>query len=1154
MTDNDNLQTTFVKRLVEIISEDLLGVGNRHSEVDEDFPKNVYPSGNLGSVLEQPARMEDFRITEYTPSSLGLLFRLPAAARGILEFKGTFNVFYPKSPTLGELRLQAARYESGFPKDEARWADAAQVNPILNSRLKYRPVYVRRKVEFSATLDASDLVVDGDYHEIPTSPSLSDSLRALSMEAQNDDHCLRIKNQPKSRKAPATLIGANLRSSEDLEAALQAYDTKATPRWNAAIKYRAWRKATENCVVVEILLSNQTTFEEDDLLSDIGQETHLFHPSLQLTTKVESLVPFELASLRSKNYRVNSFVYSSGINCDVTETTNGENINLETDVLPVLEQKRLVPTKLEGYKFGMPSPAELAVDPIKHLTKLSGYLHSYSEWWKNKGYEELLLTERISFGVETDLLEAQLDFEKEVSRFDEGMKALVINEKLLLSFKLMNKSFAINPNTNVREWRLFQLVFIVSGLPALVKRVEGGTASPVVLWYPTGGGKTEGYLGLSITCAFWDRLRGKKFGVTAWAKFPLRLLSIQQLSRIMAAVSYADIVRAESVEIPIENKGDQFSVGLYAGGYNSTNDLDWPHDAARKTALTQEAQEFKPASPESLRFRKNHKIDLCPVCRQRGYADKGKVLTTFVSSKPGFVHKCVQCGYLLPLHVTDTETLRFLPTMIVSTIDKLAELGRENSTKILFGYAQTNCPKHGYFLQDSGSCNVLGCGEGLLSVRGAIDPGPEIVIQDEMHFLRETLGAFDSHYETMMLAIMRKARRELGSQLGGPWNIVGSSATIEGYSEQVKELYCAPDATRFPVSGPAKGMDAYATESDETQRFIIGFRPQNMSHVDAVMKVLLSFHRTTLRLVDPKNSLWEELGEPFQSMNAKAREDLMQFYRTSLTYCLLKTEAGQIHKSFVGQLNPILSRDRFPPFEEFRIPNLTGESDATAVADVLYRLEKSDGDWVQAITATSIISHGVDLDILNFMVFRGQPHTVGEWIQAMSRVGRKEGFPSIVVNVYNPNRERDAAYYTHHKKYIEHSGNLIRTVPITRFSISALRKTIRGLFYNILAYYSPPEFRYYYRDALKKELPIRLPFIRGMLLEYYVLDHSNLSPKESRLIQALDSELADIRAQLENPNQPDQTVKTLNPMKSLRDVDEPVSIAPSYDAEYFAWS
>lgn len=1138
----------FVRKLLSHVCEDLLGEGERHAEEDEDYPKNVFPAGNLGPASDRAMQTNDFRITEYVPSSIGVLFRLAPSARGELKLLGFFNVFWPRLPTVEEARRQAVKYETDRPYSDDGW-QAFSKNEDRNVKVEFRPIYSRRRVEFKATLPIEGILKDGAYHEIPTEPGLHGALLKIAEEISSRPDCLTMKGKT---TIPSDLKVADLMSNDAFGSYLANYEAKSIPGWEAAIKYRAWDDSKEECVVVELLLTNQIGFAKSEELTKRGQETHLFNPHLEVACEFESLSPFQLSALKARNYRVNSTVYASGINCDVSESVSKGTIGVSTDVLPLYVQTRKEHASVPGYHGGAPSPNDLSADPVSHLRRVSDYLHEYARWWKEEAHEFLLRGGRIPPGVVDSFKEAEKAFEEEVKRFDLGRELVSNNETMRQSFALMNRSFSLNPDSRVRPWRLFQLVFIVSNLPGLIERAEGKGAPPMILWYPTGGGKTEAYLGLALTAAFWGRLRGKSFGTTAWTKFPLRLLSMQQLNRVVSAVAFADLVRSEASEIPKERRGDPFSVGLYAGISNSSNDLDFPKEARKPTKLSFEGKELLAAGPSSEIMRKNHKIDRCPMCKYRGKPSAGAVATVFDSSKPGFHHTCSECGYEIPLQVTDTETLRFLPTIIVSTIDKLAELGREEGTKILFGYARTKCGKHGYFLFDGERCNVLGCGGPLQSVATAMDPAPEVVVQDELHFLRETLGAFDSHYETMTLAIMGRARTETGTRVNGAWNIVGSSATIEGYDSQVQELFRIADAIRFPCPGPAKDHDAYSSAGQEEQRLILGFRPQNMSHVDAVLKVLRSYHSLMSRLADGSDQTWKELGDSFALMKQDERNALARYYRTSLAYSLVKAEAGQIYKSIFAQLNPLLQREGCPLFEESRLEYLTGESEATAVSGVLERLEAGGKDWIQSVTATSIIGHGVDLDLLNFIAFRGQPHTVSEWIQAMSRVGRKPGYPSIVVNVYNPNRERDAAFYTHHKKYIEHADTLIRTVPITRYSRHALRKTIRGLFFNAVAYYSEPGSLYFFTENLRRELPKRLPAIRETLLKYYGISGAKLTPKESRLLEALDNELEEIKALLNNPDQSDQTVKALNPLKSLRDVDDQISIVPVYDEEFFS--
>lgn len=1138
----------FVRRLLARICEDLQGEGERHAEEDEDYPKNVFPAGNLGPASDRAIQTSDFRITEYVPSSMGFLFRMPLEARGEIRIEGNFSVYWPRFPTFDEAKRQSIKYETQRPYSDSAWTAFAQ-NTGTNDKIKFRPIYVRRAVSFKTSLAAADITRDGAYHDVSINPGLRGELQKQAVEISSRPDCLPMKGKTTT---PSDMRVADLSNERDYESYLADYALKSVPEWAAAVKYRSWVDERENCVVVELLLTNEITSARSEELTKRGQETHVFNPHLEITSARDDLSPFHLSALRAKNYRVNSTVYASGINCDVKELVAGSAVTISTDVLPVYVQTRKEHARVAGYEGGAPAPDDLARDPILHLKRISDYLHQYAAWWKGAAYGELLSEGRIPSGVDDAFKDAEKIFEEEVKMFDEGVSLLATDEALRTSFLLMNRSFSLNPDSRVRPWRLFQLAFAVANLPGLAARANGKKVSPKILWYPTGGGKTEAYLALALTAAFWDRLRGKTFGTTAWAKFPLRLLSLQQLNRIVSAVSFADLVRLEAKEIPAHSKGEPFSVGLYAGGTSSSNDLDYPKEARTKTSLSYESKALLSSGTNSELFRKNHKIETCPMCRYRGHSTPGKVITTFDQTKPGFHHVCASCKYELPLQVTDTETLRFLPTIMVSTIDKLSELGREEGTKILFGYAKTRCPKHGYFLFDGKNCNVLGCGGELQNVADALDPAPDIVVQDELHFLRETLGAFDSHYETMTLAIMKRARDESGGRINGEWNIVGSSATIEGYDNQIRELFRISNAVRFPCPGPAKGSDAYSSEGNEEQRLIVGFRPQNMSHVDAVLRVIRSYHSLTLRLSDPKNPLWMDFGEPFSSMNEQDKSSLIRYYRTSLAYALAKTDTSQIYKSIFAQLNPVLQREGCPLFEEHRLEYLTGESEATAVASVLEKLESGGKDWVQSVAATSIVGHGVDLDLLNFIVFRGQPHTVSEWIQAMSRVGRKPGFPSIVFNVYNPNRERDAAFFTHHKRYIEHADTLVRTIPITRFSRQALRKTIRGLFFNAVSYYAEPGWHYYYTDYLRRGLTQRLPAIKETLLKYYGLDGANLTPKESRLLEALNNELQEIRALLENPEQDKKTVNALKPMISLRDVDEQTSIVPIYDEEFFS--
>ncbi len=1151
----DSAAALLARKIVDAVTEDVSGSGPRYQVVTQDMPKNLFPAGNLGPKSLMAERMGDFRQTEFTPSSMGFVFRFHSKADASLRVSGAFSIFPSLHPTLQELREVAARYEESVPR-EIDWDRPSPEHRRMIEGLfvKYRPRYVRHRVSFDVLLPVADLRIDDGYHDLPGAPTQIQGRIDSVTDAGRDSW---VPLGPNG-KPPSDIPVAALLDGQRYADFFARYDEKAKPTWRVRLQYRAWREG-EDLVSVELLLANDLREDEAGELPKT-LDPHLFGPMLKVVIPHGFLVPLELDLLRTKDYRVDPYVMALGINCDTAFQAGVEADLLCSDVLPIYLQTRIKPAELAGPPSGLPSFEDLSSDPLRHLRIVGDALSEYAEQWRS-GFERYSREGLLRPEQRDDYMRSLEAYLEEVRRFRLGLDALGerANSDLLTAFRLMNETFVMQARAKpvIRAWHLFQLVFIVSNLPDFMARKKVSTSaepSPVILWYPTGGGKTEAYLGLAIVHSFWDRLRGKSFGITAWCKFPLRLLSMQQLSRICHLTAYADMVRASTPSIPDKLRGDPFSVGLFAGGTNSTNFLDWPPEAWKDTALSFEVPDSRAAQSDASGpfIRKNHKVDRCPKCMLNG--QEGKIATTFDSALPGFRHRCDACGYQLLLHVSDTETFRRLPTVVVGTIDKLAALGRVPATKIFFGYAKRQCRAHGYLLAAADRCPVLSCGQPLEAVQESVDPTPSLLIQDELHFLRETLGAFDSHYETMTLAIMREAARELAPRTGSVWKIVGSTATIEGYADQVRHLYGYRNVIRFPEAGPVRGRSFYANEEPgETHRFVIGLRPQNMSHIDAVMKVLLSFHRFTLPLATGDDVAWRALGEPFASMASPDRAILIERYRTSLSYALTRAECGQINKSFIQQLNPQVVKEGLPEFEESRVRNLTGEMDSDDVLQALNDLEVPPARWIQAVTATSMVSHGVDLNVLNFMVFRGQPHTISEWIQAMSRIGRARGFPGVVVNVYNPNRERDASYYRHHKKYIEHAGTLIRVVPITRFSPSALRKTAPGLFYNAVAFFAaPPDLLYVYREQLKRRFPLIKDQVKALMKSYLNLNATPLEPKETRLLEELENQIERIQAVLESPTSPEKTLEAIDAMTSLREVDVPVLIAPVYQYERFS--
>jgi hypothetical protein len=302
-------------------------------------------------------------------------------------------------------------------------------------------------------------------------------------------------------------------------------------------------------------------------------------------------------------------------------------------------------------------------------------------------------------------------------------------------------------------------------LPAVVGREDPSAATPDewefadVIWFPTGGGKTEAYLGLTVFALFFDRLRGRTNGVTALYRFPLRLLSLQQFQRIVKVVVAAESLRREE-----HIGGDPFTVGHWIGSQGSPNRVS-AEDAAR---LEEDSGRLLDDRTSAL-TRKYRKISECPNlgCGNR------KVFLKFDRARWSLLHVCPSCG-ALPVHIVDQELYRFLPSVIVGTVDKLAVLGQQRRFINLLGWTKGFCPDHGYAPENS--CEIPGCNRHKLSERPIKDPVPALHIQDELHLLKEDLGAFDAHYETALLAMQREVP---GSRV--PWKNIAATATIEEF-------------------------------------------------------------------------------------------------------------------------------------------------------------------------------------------------------------------------------------------------------------------------------------------------------------------------------------------------------------------------------------
>lgn len=717
------------------------------------------------------------------------------------------------------------------------------------------------------------------------------------------------------------------------------------------------------------------------------------------------------------SFRYDRRVPAWGLNCGVQRTEHG----FETIDLPSFEKKRPIYWTVSDTRPDLRF-ATLSEDPIPQLEALHASLVS---WGRHAWSIETIRKIAPSWSpeLEDEVKREAAAFERECARILEGIVQLKTNETLLIAFKAMNAAMIKSARDRYHDWRPFQIGFMLANITSCV---GGDRDIADIVWFSTGGGKTETYLGIILTAAFYDRLTGKITGITAWSRFPLRLLSLQQTQRFANALA-----GAESVRLRLAIGGDPFSLGFLVGSGATPNEVKdrdkGPWDAN------------DPEMPERLRMLKD-----CPFCHS------GDIEMSFDWAVWRVDHRCInaQCEWgadrPLPIHVVDTEVWRVLPTVVVGTLDKAAGIAIQANMRGMIAEPSGFCPRpgHGHTYATRANrphgCLVPDC----TTPRGPL-PMPKhryavgFRLQDELHLLRDSLGAVDAHYEALY--------DDLQDQLSGVTaKILASSATLSGYQRQSKVLY-GREARVFPHPEPRAGHGFWSGAGPEGMRRYLAVAPRGQTIEYALDRIIVSLQTAIRHLLANPDEMAVEIG-----IESKHIDWLVHYYGTDVIYGNTLRDLDAVVRSGETQWEDI-------PSPRPRVASLTGRTVFTDVIDTLEELEKpaaNFADRTHVVVGSSMMSHGVDIDRLNVMVMLGLPLTTAEFIQATARVGRT--WPSLVFVVHKIARERDASVYRSFPQFVNQGDRFVEPIPITGNSRRVLERTISGLaFARILMLHEP---------------------------------------------------------------------------------------------------
>lgn len=561
------------------------------------------------------------------------------------------------------------------------------------------------------------------------------------------------------------------------------------------------------------------------------------------------------------------------------------------------------------------------------------------------------------------------------------------------------------PEDEVKEpaWRPFQLGFLLVSLASTAEEEHKDRELVDLIWFPTGGGKTEAYLGLAAIDIFRRRLvHGLAGGGTAViTRYTLRLLTSQQFQRAAALVCAMEILRRTDVRV---QGMAAFSIGLWVGNEvtpgsrgEAKNALERLHKAARP----EEANQFQ--------------VESCPWCLTPMVPDKktddtGRYGVRMVGRDVVLHCTDESCSFSdeLPLLVVDEIIYENPPTILLATVDKFARL---------------------QFRPDAGS--LLGIGRPFKQ--------PSLIIQDELHLLSGPLGT--------TVAVFDAAIQVLLTRDGITPKIVASTATIRSSDHQVRGLY-GRDVALYPPSGLDDDRTFFSrpVESGEG-RLYVGLMPQSVSQPSAVIAA-------TTPLVEVPQVL------------AKKHPDTSKLdaYWTLVMYHNSLRELGRTGTLVVDDVNGRLEARaarlgvEHRPVRAGKVLELTSRRGADELPNDLRALRvraDESADAVDVVLSSNMLSVGIDIPRLALMLMVGQPKTTSEYIQATSRVGRGET-NGVVVTLFRSSRARDRSHFETFRGYHEALYRSVEPTSVTPWSLASRDRSLAGALVTLLRHSFEP--------------------------------------------------------------------------------------------------
>lgn len=664
---------------------------------------------------------------------------------------------------------------------------------------------------------------------------------------------------------------------------------------------------------------------------------------------------------------------------------------------------------------------------------------------------------------------------KILDRLNEGASVLETNQDALEAFRFINHAMALQRVHSVyslsirrgdtrdiasfnqpehRSWRPFQLAFILLCVPSLADPTHKDRTEPLMayadlLWFPTGGGKTEAYLGVAAFTMAIRRLQknlggldGSR-GLAVIMRYTLRLLTLQQFQRATTLICAMEVLRRTDKKWGNE----PFTLGLWVGQRVTPNTTEESHTAVEKEREGKYGTGSTPAQLSSCPWCGSEIVPGRDINVKSLSRDIGKTII-YCGDKHGKCdfgrNKSKDLG--LPVLVVDDEIYRRPPTMLIATVDKFAMMAWRGKVRTLFGRATHECERHG-LLWPEAECTGNHQKKGSLpntSVKQmtSLRP-PDLIIQDEFHLISGPLGTMVGLYET---AVDELSTWKVGDKIIRP-KIIASTATVRKAEEQVNNVFLR-QVSIFPPHGLDVEDNFFSIQrsiNSKPGRRYLGICSPGSSRPAVLIRVYVAQLTAAQALFDR----FGQAADPYMTLVGyfNSLRELGGMRR--LAEDDVQTRAYRVQMSDV--IRPGLAQRSIRNVDE-----LTSRVANKDIPKKLDQLEvKFKSSWAKGearamdiVLASNMLSVGVDVSRLGIMVVNGQPKNTAEYIQATSRIGRI--FPGLVCTVLTWARPRDLSHYETFEHYHATFYKHVEAQSVTPFAPRALDRGLTGIMVSLL--------------------------------------------------------------------------------------------------------